>query len=79
MMQTHSPSTRLNPVPATAALVANLDRVRAEFNEMPGLCLTLPQAVRFWALDADACRSLLDHLVHEGFLVRGRRGYRRAR
>ena len=45
---------------------------------MPGLCLTLPQAARFWALDPESCRRVLDQLTREGFLVRGKNGYRRA-
>jgi hypothetical protein len=46
-----------------------INRVRADFIEMPGLELTLPQASRLWHLGADDCRSVLDALVHAGFLV----------
>jgi hypothetical protein len=45
-----------------------VDRVRAEFVEMPGLELTLPQAVRLWILGADDCRLVLDALADAGFL-----------
>ena len=45
-----------------------IDRVRAEFVEMPGLELTLPQAVRLWGLGADDCRLVLDSLADAGFL-----------
>jgi len=45
-----------------------VDRVRAEFVEMPGLELTLPQAVRLWGLGADDCRHVLDSLAETGFL-----------
>jgi hypothetical protein len=45
-----------------------VDRVRAEFVEMPGLELTLPQAVRLWGLGADDCRHALDSLADAGFL-----------
>jgi len=45
-----------------------VDRVRAEFVEMPGLELTLPQAVRLWGLGADDCRHVLDSLADAGFL-----------
>jgi len=45
-----------------------MDRARAEFMEMPGLELTLPQAVRLWHLGADDCRAVLDALVDLGFL-----------
>jgi hypothetical protein len=47
---------------------AVVDRVRAEFSEMPGLELTLPQAVRLWTLGADDCRFVIDALVDAGFL-----------
>jgi hypothetical protein len=45
-----------------------VDRVRDDFNEMPGLELTLPQAVRLWNLGADDCRFAVDALVDVGFL-----------
>jgi hypothetical protein len=44
------------------------DRIRAEFIEMPGLELTLPQAVRLWGLGLDDCRGVIDALVDTGFL-----------
>lgn len=53
-------------------------RVRAEYEEMPCLRLTLPQASRFWNVDGDTCRAVLDELVAGGFLVNGRFGYMRA-
>lgn len=49
-------------------LASVVDRVRAEFVEMPGLELTLPQAVRLWGLGADDCRHVLDSLAETGFL-----------
>ena len=45
-----------------------IDRVRAEFLEMPGLELTLAQAVRLWTLGVDDCRHVIDALVDVGFL-----------
>ena len=45
-----------------------IERVRAEFVEMPGLELTLPQAVRLWGLGVDDCRDVLDSLADAGFL-----------
>jgi len=45
-----------------------LDRMRAEFIEMPGLRLTVKQAQRMWSLDERMCIELLDTLAHEGFL-----------
>jgi hypothetical protein len=49
-------------------LTSVVDRVRAEFVEMPGLELTLPQAVRLWGLGVDDCRHVLDLLADAGFL-----------
>jgi hypothetical protein len=50
------------------SFAAVVDRVRGEFVEMPGLELTLPQAVRLWTLGADDCRYVIDALVDVGFL-----------
>lgn len=47
---------------------AVVDRVRAEFVEMPGMQLTLAQATRLWNLGPDDCRSVIDALVDTGFL-----------
>jgi hypothetical protein len=49
---------------------ATLQRVRGEFHEMPGLCLTPAQASRLWGLDAVASQALLDALVDARFLQR---------
>lgn len=53
-------------------------RIKAEYGEMPGLSLTLPQAARFWDLDVDTCRLALDSLVREQFLVMRRHSYVRS-
>ena len=45
-----------------------VDRVRAHFTEMPGLELTLPQAVRLLGFGIDDCRYVIDALVDAGFL-----------
>ena len=45
-----------------------IDRVRAEFVEMPGLELSLPQAARLWNLDVENCSQILDVLTTAGFL-----------
>jgi hypothetical protein len=47
-----------------------LQRIRSEFHEMPGLCLTLPQAARLWNLDAQISQAALHALVNGGFLTR---------
>jgi hypothetical protein len=43
-------------------------RIRAEFEEMPGTCLTLAQASRLFQLAPDACVCILGRLVDEGVL-----------
>ncbi len=45
-----------------------VDRARAEFLELPGMYLTLPQAQRLFGLRRDICERVLETLVHEGFL-----------
>lgn len=47
-----------------------LQRVRAEFNEMPGMSLTVHQAARLWALDLASCAAVLTALEDARFLVR---------
>jgi hypothetical protein len=55
------------PHPATAPDL--LTRIRGEFQEMPGLKLTLAQACRLWQLEARTCEALLDALVEQRFLA----------
>jgi len=43
-------------------------RIRGEYLEMPGLRLTLPQAMRLFNLDALTCDVALRTLVEDGFL-----------
>ena len=45
-----------------------VDRVRGEFNEMPGLQLTVPQAARLLGIEPEACRHVIDQLVDSSFL-----------
>jgi len=45
-----------------------LDRLRAEFLEMPGLRLTAEQVHRLCGVERAACASALDALVEERFL-----------
>lgn len=47
-----------------------LCRIRGEYLEMPGLCLTCVQAQRLWALDEATCARLLENLVDARFLHR---------
>ena len=52
-------------------------RIKAEYDEMPGLCLTLGQAVRLWNLDSSTCAKVLEDLRHEGYLRMARARYLR--
>jgi hypothetical protein len=47
---------------------AVVSRVRAEFIEMPGVRLTLPQASRLWGFEPPACRDVIDVLIRSAFL-----------
>jgi hypothetical protein len=53
---------------STSEMHALAFRVRAEFVEMPGLLLTLPQASRLWGLEPAICRDVIDVLVRSTFL-----------
>jgi hypothetical protein len=44
-------------------------RVQAEFREMPGLKLTLPQASRLFSIEPTRCERVLGALVHAGHLA----------
>ena len=41
----------------------------AEFNEMPGMHLTLAQAARLWSLPFEECERVMTDLVRAGFLM----------
>ena len=51
-------------------------RVRGEYQEMPGLSLTLPQAARLFNLERTECARVLDALVTEGALWTDGREFR---
>jgi hypothetical protein len=70
-------STHANALARTvrAARLDNLLRqVRVEYEEMPGLSLTLAQAQRLWALDPSTCALVLRTLVERRFLQTTARG-----
>jgi hypothetical protein len=55
---------------------ALVSRVRSEFIEMPGLRLTVPQAMRLWGLERASCQRgqrVVDLLVDAAFLQWGSR------
>jgi hypothetical protein len=63
----------------TLAIDVLTQRIREEFDEVPGLQITVGEGVRFWALDAETCAKVLAALHHAGFLVRAQDGrYHRA-
>lgn len=45
-------------------------RVRAEFEEMPGMTLTLPQAERLFGLDQRLLQTIIERLVLTSYLRR---------
>ena len=47
-----------------------LARIRREFQDHPGIALTLPQARRLWSLDEPTGAEAFDALIAEGFLQR---------
>jgi hypothetical protein len=49
-------------------------RVVSEYQQMPGLRLTVLQARRLFGLDLAACERVLSGLVAIGFLARNSRG-----
>jgi hypothetical protein len=51
-----------------------LQRIRAEFREMPGLKLTAAQATRLWHLDSRRSEEFLNALVGDGLLRRSADG-----
>jgi hypothetical protein len=61
-------------------MIAKLvQRIREEFDEAPGLAVTVDEGARFWALEPDTCRHVLAELQSMNVLVRTEDGrYRRA-
>jgi hypothetical protein len=51
-----------------------IERIQAEYREMPGLSLTAPQVCRVWHLDDSHCTAILDALVQARYLRRTRSG-----
>jgi hypothetical protein len=45
-----------------------LNRLRAEYQEMPGMRLTVQQAQRLCGMDRTLCQAVLDALVDANFL-----------
>ncbi len=47
---------------------ALIRRVRGEYREMPGMRLTIGQAMRLWDLDRQVCEKALNSLIASHFL-----------
>lgn len=45
-----------------------MEQVQAEYTEMPGLSVTLPQAQRLWAVDRQTCEEAFSRLMRRGVL-----------
>jgi hypothetical protein len=74
---THQPCTSV--LYRTSKEDALLRRACGEYREMPGMRLTIEQAMRLWNLDRPTCQSLLSSLVEADFLERDLNGrYRKA-
>lgn len=64
----HPPSHLPPPTPLVSL-------IRAEYLEMPGLSVTLPQAARLWNADPRQCLEVLEALTREGFLYQSGGSY----
>jgi hypothetical protein len=63
-----SANVRDDVSPRAAAIRTLMEQVQAEYAEMPGLSVTLPQARRLWALDQATCEEVFSRLIAEGVL-----------
>jgi hypothetical protein len=70
MATTQTPDSYLPRIP-TAALV---NRIKAEYMELPGLQLTSWQAQRLWGLDQVQCDAILQVLLETAFLRKTKTG-----
>jgi hypothetical protein len=51
-----------------------VQRIRGEFEEMPGLHLTFAQAVLLFGLRADCCARVLGEFLQAGYLIQTKNG-----
>ncbi len=59
----------------SARLSSIVQVIDAEFEEMPGLRLTLAQARRLWHLSEEECDQALDYLCRLGLLTMDSTGH----
>ncbi len=70
----HDVTVAGNRASDTLALHELLRRIEGEYREMPGMCVTAPQAQRLWGLDATTCAFVLTTLIERRILRRTARG-----
>ena len=79
-MDTHTQEPCTTTVFRSFPQIELLRRIRGEFREMPGLRLSLEQAMRLWSLDRATCVDALTQLRSARFLDLDTNGrYRLAR
>jgi hypothetical protein len=69
MSQSSERNAGKNPCAARPEEQELCARVQAEFQELPGLTLTLPQAARLFGIEPTRCRRVLGALVDTGHLA----------
>ena len=68
-MRSRTATVSSSPEPrAREDLVLLSHRIRSEFQEMPGTCLTLKQAIRLFSIPSDVGLCVLRQLVDQGLL-----------
>jgi len=67
---------RVNEAPMPELeLTSILRRVRVEYDEMPGLVLTIPQAARLWRVEKSLVEHVMLSLVAADYLRQSPRGF----
>jgi len=67
---------RANEAPMSELQLTSIQqRVRVEYDEMPGLVLTVPQAARLWRLDTSVIEKIMASLVAADYLRQSPRGF----
>jgi hypothetical protein len=67
-MDMHTQESCTTPVFTSFQQTELLRRIRGEFREMPGLRLSLEQAMHLWSLDRATCDEALNQLRSTKFL-----------
>jgi len=67
---------RANEAPMSELELTSIQRrVRVEYDEMPGLVLTIPQAARLWRLEKSVIEHVMASLVAVDYLRPSPRGF----